>query len=197
MTFIHPQTIKYQYIFFFLIADFFRVNRLALSNPRVSTMVSLDCRVSSVIQRLESKFKPIAEKTWLDCIALIPQNGEPQNFSSGRMKSDSELWIVPRPGAVLSRPSIATQVPTTSSSLSLSHLQSKLEPNSNDEGKEEVSFLSQFVGFFKFEKVLLLNVIQKLWMYEMSVQKGVTLSSDKMLIVIFIERIKYYIHKNS
>ena len=128
------------------IPDFFRVNRLALSNPRVSTIVSLDCRVSSVIRKLESKFKPVEQKVWLGCIALLPQKGEPQKYSSGRLKIDSELWIVPRPGTVLSRPSITTQFPTTSSSLSLSHLQSKLEPNSNEEGKEEVRFL--FVCLF-------------------------------------------------
>ena len=125
---------------FFFFPDFYRVNRLALTNPRVCTTLALDRRLSSVIKKLESKFRPLDEKTWISCIAVLPQNSDLKITPClpGRPKSDSELWIVPRPGTTLSRPSITTQEPTTSTSLSLSHLQSKLEPSSttSDDLKE-------------------------------------------------------------
>ena len=127
---------RIQIITFF--ADFYRVNRLALSNPRVSCTLGLDRRLSSVIKKLENKFRPQDQKTWLNCVAILPPKSEVKYYS-GRPKSEFEFWIVPRPGATLSKPSVATQEPTTSTSLSLSHLQSKLETTSNDEhAKQQV-----------------------------------------------------------
>ena len=110
----------------FYFSDFYRVNRLALCNPRVSTTLNLDFRLSSVIKRLENRFRPVEDKAWLNCVAILP-NAEA--LKSGRpTRNDSELWIVPRPGTVFSKPTISTKDPTTSSSLSLSKLQMKLEP---------------------------------------------------------------------
>ena len=126
----------YESLSIFLNTDFYRVNRKALSNPRVSVSISLDCRLSSVIKRLESRFSPADNKMWLNCVALLPNA---KDFTSGRTNlKDSELWVVPRPGTVLRKPTIATKEPMTSTTLSLSNLQSKLDPPNVDDIKEQV-----------------------------------------------------------
>ena len=99
---------------------------MALSNPRVSTTLSLDCRLSSVIKRLENRFRPVEDKAWLNCVAILPNADVLRSARPAR--NDSELWVVPKPGTVFSKPLISTKDPTTSSSLSLSKLQMKLEP---------------------------------------------------------------------
>lgn len=84
---------KLRTLLLFNIADFHRANRLAFSNPRISIKLSLQRRLSAILDRLEKKFSSVSDKTWLYSIGILKQ--VPKQNSD-----DFELWIVPRPGNI-------------------------------------------------------------------------------------------------
>lgn len=115
--------------------DYYYVNRIAASNPRISVTLGVDRRLGSVLDRLEKKFRPVEEKSWINCVSILPPSADTK-LPPDPMP-DQELWIIPRPGTTLKRPTLAPKEnASTSSSISLSHLQSKLEPSGSSEKLE-------------------------------------------------------------
>jgi hypothetical protein len=105
--------------------DFERVHLNALTNASVTLTVRPSRCLASVIEHLEAKWRPLDEHRLK---SIFPS-------AAGLKSSDleEELWLMPKPGSKLASPSISVIGPTTSASLSLSNLQTKLEAQSESE----------------------------------------------------------------
>jgi len=110
---------------------FTRVHKLAFQNPRLTLSVGLDKRLSSVLSYLDKKwaaadkvicdkFKDFVSPSFLTKSAAVKKC----------CHQEEDLWLVPKPGTKLMSPLLKPIEPLTSSTLSLSHLQTsnKTEP---------------------------------------------------------------------
>ena len=121
---------------------FVYVNKAAFANPRVCITVSIQRRLSSVIEYLERKWKPVdSAKIFEETYSTISKYSLPnfcaQNHRLEKFTSkNSELWVEVRQNANAVLPSLQTVEPITSASLSLSQLQNNAvkitSKNNND-----------------------------------------------------------------
>ncbi len=121
-------------------ADFDRVLQKAMTNPRLNLSLNPNKSLSSVIEYLNSKWRPADDvriktlQNLVNSFSNSPMKKNPTNQElSGACSKDSmeQIWLLPKSGDKISKPVINVVNPTTSASLSLSNLQNKLDQDND------------------------------------------------------------------
>jgi hypothetical protein len=116
--------------------DFFHVHARCYQNPHVRIKVSPQQRLSRVIEFLDNKWAPAEHKLHI-CLkknSVMLNSASAASPSADTFKATySELWLMTRNGTKLTLPVVTSVEPVTSSTLSLSSLQAKM-----DRGKKKI-----------------------------------------------------------
>ncbi len=111
-------------------ADFYRVHAVCFQNPHVQMRLSPSTRLSCIIEHLEKKWTPVADRLRDSTRKFIVQSdfqgGAVDTADVGDKNMAEELWLHLTPGTKIIQPLLTPVAPLTSATLSLSHLQKKL-----------------------------------------------------------------------